>query len=358
MYAIGPGVSRVFGIAVLSALPIASSAAPEYAITDLGTLGGYRSVPNSINQRGDVVGVSWLPGDISYHAFLFNGKAMVDLGTLGGANSGASGINDLGQVVGYADTADGASHAFLRSGGAMVDLGLSGSTASAASAINNKSQIAVSSGSWGLLYEGGTATDVGTLGGCCVWPSAINNLGQLVGTGTLPGNSIYHAFLYDGGTLRDIGSLNRHSWGLGINDFGAVVGSTDTSSGIHAFLYSGGSMTDLGALGGEMSQAQGINNKGQIVGEFMSRTGYRAFLRDSRGMVDINDLIDPDSPWTVEIGNAVNDAGQIAAWGCEKTGLACHALLLNPVPEPDTLALFVAGLGMLGWASRKRHSLS
>jgi probable HAF family extracellular repeat protein len=47
---------------------------------------------------------------------------MTDLGTLGGSRSVVFGINDTGQVVGYAYTASGAQHPLPYSGGQMLDL--------------------------------------------------------------------------------------------------------------------------------------------------------------------------------------------------------------------------------------------
>jgi probable HAF family extracellular repeat protein len=53
---------------------------------DLGTLGGAGTtfVTNSLNNRGEVVGGSDLPGDLIYHPYLWDGQALHDLGTLGG----------------------------------------------------------------------------------------------------------------------------------------------------------------------------------------------------------------------------------------------------------------------------------
>ena len=92
------------------------------------TLGGTRSGAYGINNAGQIVGWSALPGDTTQHAFLVNGgtgEGMHDLGTLGpgGGSSLAYAINDAGQIVGYADLPGHAGrHAFLYSGGRMRDL--------------------------------------------------------------------------------------------------------------------------------------------------------------------------------------------------------------------------------------------
>src|SRR5262245_49110462 len=62
-----------------------------YAVTELGTLGGYGSLASDLNQAGQVVGVA------GNHAVLWDNGTMIDLGTLGGNWSVAHGINDLGQ---------------------------------------------------------------------------------------------------------------------------------------------------------------------------------------------------------------------------------------------------------------------
>jgi probable HAF family extracellular repeat protein len=100
---------------------------------DLGNLGG--SVNTSlvavgnraigINNRGQVVGGSALPGNTTAHAFLWTREThkMRDLGTLDGdTNAGALSINDSGDVVGVSNDASGDARAFLWRNGVMTDL--------------------------------------------------------------------------------------------------------------------------------------------------------------------------------------------------------------------------------------------
>jgi len=54
----------------------------------LGTLGGTNTNPYGMNEKGQVVGYSWIADNAVYHAFLWNKPTgMKDLGTLGGINS-------------------------------------------------------------------------------------------------------------------------------------------------------------------------------------------------------------------------------------------------------------------------------
>ena len=74
-----------------------------YTLKDLGTLdGGDLSAAYGINDAGQVVGSTKVPG--SYHATLFSGTGVnnTDLGTLGGSWSVAFSINNAGQTVGEA----------------------------------------------------------------------------------------------------------------------------------------------------------------------------------------------------------------------------------------------------------------
>jgi probable HAF family extracellular repeat protein len=93
--------------------------------TNLGSLGGaLNNTAFAINNQGQIVGQSDLPGDTTAHAFLWtNGGGMQDLGTLSGdLSSVAFGINSKGQVVGNSCDASGNCRAFLWENGVMTDL--------------------------------------------------------------------------------------------------------------------------------------------------------------------------------------------------------------------------------------------
>jgi len=70
-------------------------------MTELPRLGGDFSGTGAINNRGDIVGASTLPGNQTTHATLWTRGRIIDLGTLPGDRfSEAADINDRGVIVG------------------------------------------------------------------------------------------------------------------------------------------------------------------------------------------------------------------------------------------------------------------
>ena len=96
---------------------------------NLGNLGGQTgqaggNIAFGINNQDQVVGNSDLPGDTTFHAFLWTKKAgMQDLGTLSGDVASLSiSINDAGTIVGASLDASFNPRAFLWEKGMMTDL--------------------------------------------------------------------------------------------------------------------------------------------------------------------------------------------------------------------------------------------
>ena len=110
-------------------------------MVDLGSLGGTYGFPNYLNNRGQVVGPMYLPGDEFQHPYLWSNGTLTDLGTFGGSTGQPNGVNDAGEVVGVADFPGDVLHdAFLWKNGVMTDLGNLGQTSNAHS-INSKGQV-------------------------------------------------------------------------------------------------------------------------------------------------------------------------------------------------------------------------
>lgn len=164
---------------------------------DLGSFGGTMlNLAQGINNRGEVVGVSDLPGDTAFHAFLWSeAEGMQDLGTFVGLpSSWAYGINDARQVVGMSCDASFDCGAFLWQDGVMTDL----------------NTLLPPGSPWNLI--------VGT---------SINARGEIVGVGDMGGP--WHAVLL---TPCD----ERHADSKGCKDEGAAAVQRDISERLKAPL--------------------------------------------------------------------------------------------------------------------------
>jgi probable HAF family extracellular repeat protein len=316
----------------------------RYTVTDLGTNAQSDEpsliIPEDINNRGEVVGYSWNSFDL---AFVYGAGQIRTIDAY--FVSGALGVNDRGEVVGWYSMFgdDGPYDSFLYSNGQTRQL-IPGNYLTYAQAINNRCEITGSfsqverydgelpietSPSHAFLYAAGKVRDLGTLGGSTSEGNSINNRGEIVGTSETPGNTGYDVFLYSNGKMHDLGNLQGFQ-PVRINDLGQIVGNVPLPGNLqHAFLYSYGRMHDLGTLPGTTSsEAKSMNIRGQIVGSSDRRT----FLCENGQMYDLSTLIIPGSGVVLEGATAINDLGQIAAYGTlTADGPTPHLLLLTPV---------------------------
>jgi len=269
-------------------------------VTDLGALASPGGDPAqspsqaaAVNQLGLIVGQSEGP-DFFTHAVSFSNGAVQNLGTLGGFNSSANAVNDKGQIVGASDTPanDGTQHAFLSSSKGLIEIGtLNGTGSSVAFGINDfgviVGQSSTTSGdTHAFIYQNGKFTDIGTLGGTFGTATAINLEGVTVGYSALSGDQVIHAFVYYRGKLQDLGVLGGNSsTANAVNDLVQIVGVTNVGgTGLsHAFIYSFGQYQDLNNLidpnsGWELTSASAINDKGEIIGTGIFNGAFQTFL--------------------------------------------------------------------------------
>lgn len=160
---------------------------------DLGSLGGTITYPINLNSRGQVVGVSNLPGDQSFHGFVWDRGVLTDL-SLGGSVAYADWNSDSGDVGGGSDLpGDQVFHAFLWSRGVISDLGtVGGDTCSNSNSVNSNRQA--------VGYSGRCE------GSISIRASLWENGGPMVDLNALvePPSDLY---LYDGTYLNDRGEI-------------------------------------------------------------------------------------------------------------------------------------------------------
>jgi probable HAF family extracellular repeat protein len=307
------GVSTNSSIDPLTRAPAAVAVVwKDGEIANLGTLGGYESTALAINDRGQIAGFATnaIPDPVGCfgfgaqcRAFLWQDGVMQDLGTLGGPDALAGFVNNRGQVVGVSytnstpnpTTGSPTQDPFFWEDGKMVDIGSLGGTFGNPQWVNRRGQVVGASNLVGdltehpFLWDRGVLTDLGTLGGSFGLALWINDEGVVVGAATNENDQALLAFLWKNGHITNLGALHSDPCSIAwaINGKGQVVGSSRPkceSTHEHAFLWENGQMIDLNIFvppdsGLTLTEPHYINNRGEITGLGVLRNGdFRAFL--------------------------------------------------------------------------------
>lgn len=201
------------------------------------------SSANAINASGQITGSALLNG--AQHAYLYDNGVVTDLFPLdsmappGTQRASGIGINDQGQVVGNMTTGGfggffSYDHGVLKSHGGDVT----------ASDINNSGQIVGTDDASVLrafVFQNNAYTLLPTLGGFYTYGRGINDAGDVVGS-SQAGYGDLHAFLYTNGGISDLNDLidPMLGWTLtdaaDINDLGQIVGQGTIGGQTHAFV--------------------------------------------------------------------------------------------------------------------------
>ncbi|HEV2634997.1 MAG TPA: hypothetical protein VGX23_07605 [Actinocrinis sp.] len=321
----------------------ATTPAPLYTVTDLGTLTtGGTSVATGINNAGEVVGYGVSSTGIE-HGFKWVNGAISDLGTESGGNdSVANAVNDAGQIAGTASRSDGGYGYPVRwsAAGVIQDLGGTvtnslgvGNAIDPAGRVAGGQRPADSEGSpIGILYsQTGTPTYLGNPPDSLNAANGVNAKDQVVGS---------PAFEWQNGTvtLLPIVPGGEGAGAYAINISGQIVG-TVAEPGVtdpeDAALWQNGVLTDLGTIDGiQYNAATAINAAGQIVGTANPNcqpcAAPEAWLRQPGGpLTALSTLVAANSGWTFQQATGINDRGQIVGAGLHNGSL--HAFLLTPV---------------------------
>ena len=233
---------------------------------------------------------------------------------------------------------------------------------------------------------GGPWSDYATGPGDSLEPNYFNGWGALVGvaqtgvTDPFSPNCFFSncyatdAFVFLNGALTNLGTLpgSSNSVAYGINDWGLVVGISETGSinsttgypAYHAVVWRDGAIKDLGTFGGADSLAFAVNDCSQVVGvaandvpdEYAANLGpyttwnwpetnqQRAFLWQGGALHDLGTLGGNDAA-----AYFINRFGQVA--GISYTNTTPNATTGLPTQDPflwDPISRRMTDLGTLG----------
>jgi len=333
-------------------LPLLAGAAfgnPIYTIASLGGSGGLTSTTGyAVNNSGTVAG--WGQASSGGEQAFVSTTGGLPLGV--GTESYAYGINNAGTVVGNTYIG-GNSHGTIWTTAGITDLGAN----TYATAINNSGEVVGSNGS-AFAVVNGRLEDL-AMPSNMNWSSAygINDAGTVVGDGRL-GNGTFRGVIWNAdGTVTMLGTLGgASSEATDVNASGEVVGFASLASGYQqAFSMIGGTMIDLGTLGNS-SYAYGVNASGEVVGySYLTDGDQHAFLYYDGTMLDLNSLLPANSGWDLEEAFGINASGQITGMGLYD-GQQMAFLMTDPpapTPEPSTVLLLAACLGLIGLLRRR-----
>jgi len=211
-----------------------------------GSIGANGTYPLGSNNLGHYVG--YFDDGVTKEAFLTNFYGTyIPLGTNGWNHSLAYSINEADKIVGKMFDDVNNSHACIWDNDTVIDLGVLGRNNSYARSINSSDQIVGSStiGSGhthAFFWEAGSMYDLGTLTGIygTSYANAINDSGQVVGQSIT--ESAYHAVIWENQELFDLNTFidSGSGWTLNkahdINNYGQIVGEGTINGETHAFL--------------------------------------------------------------------------------------------------------------------------
>nr|WP_229224912.1 PEPxxWA-CTERM sorting domain-containing protein [Duganella violaceicalia] len=206
--------------------------------------------------------------------------------------------------------------------------------------------------------------------------TAINNAGVVVGTYPVSfspwQDSVQEGFVSNNGVFTTIADHKPFPLTIipsNISSNGNVAGNEQDPNYLNvtsAWAIINGKFTKLGGLhdfsdGRIHSSVNDINRSGWAVGAAELSNGMsHATLYENGSVFDLNSLVDPSLNVTLTAAGGINDKGQIVATACTGVWNGCSVVLLNPlaappVPEPETYAMLLGGLGVVGVAVRRRR---
>src|SRR6266496_4900329 len=258
---------------------------------------GNQTLPQKINERGDIVGefIDSLGVTRAFVRFSDGSFSapIVDPNDTVGFTEGR-GINNPGTVCGDYATSDGNSHGFFLSGGTFTEYDVPGAVSTVVLGINDAASFTggfdPGSGIFqGFVSVGGTITSFSVPGAILTLAYEINNSKQLVVGYYIDGSGIPHGYYRDAnGALHfpidPSGSTTTILFGD--NDRNWVVGRYVDSSGVtHGLFFTApNNFFTFDYPGSTFTSLNGINAQGFICGRYGDASGIaHGFIARVRG---------------------------------------------------------------------------
>lgn len=187
---------------------------------------------------------------------------------------------------------------------------------------------------------------MGTLGGSSTDSSAINDQGVVVGISQTADNE-WHAFVFRDGVMTDLGP---GTYGNDVNNRNQILVNRP---GAPSVLITG---TETLVL-----QHPGLEDRTLLLSDTGQVLSTGGFLWHEGEVFDLREQVDNETPYTNHyLFLDINNVGEILAGACTDEppyGTDCAILKLVPIvaiPEPSSWAMLIAGLGLIGWKSRRK----
>jgi len=264
---------------------------------------GNSSLPQKINERGDVVGefidsTGVTRGFVRFSDGSFS-DPIVDPNDTVGFTEGR-GINNSRTVAGDYATSDGTLHSFFLSGGTFTEYDVPGSVQTNLLSINDAGDFTGGFDPDGsgvfqaFVSVGGTLTSFSVPGAASTFAYEINNSKHLAVGYFIDGSGILHGYYRDAnGALHfpidPTGSVGTVLFGL--NDRNFVVGRyADASGATHGlFFVPPNQFSTFDYPGSTFTSLNGINDRGFICGRYVDASGIaHGFLARVRGIPPTN----------------------------------------------------------------------
>ncbi len=221
------------------------------------------------NNQGQIIGV-YYDGDYAPHGFIYAD------GVYTGLDFFPTRINERKQIVGITyDESTFESHSFVYDKGSYTPLEFPGAIGTYPAGLNDRGQILgqYSDGrnDHGFIYDKGVYTALPDFPGArLTYPQSINNLGQIVGW-SYDNNFLVTSFVYEQGVYTPLSAPGavKGTYISDINDKGQIVGiSYDSAFNARGFVFENGAYTGVEIPGAQITAAYGINDRNQIIGTF------------------------------------------------------------------------------------------